>query len=1277
MNHHPLGDDTASGPRSTPPFAPIGACPSSMSGGLEKTLSDVRLYLTERLGLSRAGPHNGQSIPSGGWRPVALRPVYLCLIGAVMFAMLLTLDVLRRYSEQKGGLYFFPDTDTVSDAQSFAYNYIPIIAALVLVTLWSFIDYDVLRLEPYFQISRPEGSPASVLFINYNFGQSFLTPLTSAKRGHWVVLLVSIATLLIRLFLPALQSTLLELRELNVVDDGEIKTWPQLLDLHTQAVWIMAQKSNETLALDSVLTARDNLRSTRSSSYAVAPVEITLEDRRESTVWTLNQTIYWAQLACRDVLADDHLSVSINDTSSDPPVLAWNVTGVQLQDIHGTEQSCTLDFHYQNIFFPTTDYLQVRYWEPAWTNRTQPAHNQGKAFTAQGCDDPYDLYGIVISVNATVAGADSISQLGSEFTSSAGIFGCKVSYRQAEAKVSMHANSSITSIYGYSDTERALATDEFNIDAFQDLLAQRAPYTGDMLFIELNQTTGDTTVTELPVISQDLGDLEPLLVLDASTVMTPGEFEAKVTRSVVETFVLTMGRLFNPDQDPTSVPAQRQSTQVAISVVSFASWWSEVILAIAILLTVCLIYFYGRRPNVLQNDPSSIGAMCSMLTDLFGPSNVLGDPRSDFHQFSTRQLRQILRNCRLRWQQGPMGPRLEIITADGSPVTLGEQIRTRVDPMPHFLVIPIFIIEFLLLAAVISVMGVTAATLAHDGNFQHLSQSASSFLQVVTSFLPSMVASAVAALCNSILRNISILEPWVHLQRGMAVARTSLSMNYASQNPWSILNKAVQNRHSLLSLVSFACVANILLTVVAGGLFTQKLTPSYLPSTSLYMNYSNSQFQRPEFAADFTEFDLIQTSITSGVPMLPWMASNYSFVPIKNTDSDPDVMYGATTLGIGSDLECQQLAISHNLLEDGPSTYWVYRPSRDVSRQCMVNMTALVRPSEAIALSIHFLSPIAESDMDLCQMSTVLVVGRWNYTAESPFTDDNTIALQCEPRMQLQDFSVTFDRRGQISDIDPVAGTEIASGAMYENATVALGQFNKVFAAIPQSFVGEEPGRNRSYVSSYDWAGFLVARLYRQHEKIVPLNAADLMAESQAVYQWVYSTYVSLWRNMYLVPLEDVVSAANATVISNTWTMVPSVPSLVMALVIIALDTLVVLVVFGTRRGRFRGPRMPRSIGAIIPWIAHSRMLDDFRNTYSWTNAKRREHLARLDKRYGFRMFLQADGRWRFAVDEEAVGLADKPSEGALDATKGPDVIELQPMGEAGTPPGTPPGNHD
>lgn len=81
------------------------------------------------------------------------------------FDRVLILEGLRRYTVLYGGLVFLEATEEVSSAQSFAYNYIPIIVALILVTLWSLVDFDVLRLEPYFQLARPEGVPASVVFI--------------------------------------------------------------------------------------------------------------------------------------------------------------------------------------------------------------------------------------------------------------------------------------------------------------------------------------------------------------------------------------------------------------------------------------------------------------------------------------------------------------------------------------------------------------------------------------------------------------------------------------------------------------------------------------------------------------------------------------------------------------------------------------------------------------------------------------------------------------------------------------------------------------------------------------------------------------------------------------------------------------------------------------------------------------------------------------------------------------------------------------------------------
>jgi hypothetical protein len=609
--------------------------------------------------LARLAPFlSPQARQSRGWRPVALRPAYLSSLICLMLTMLLCLEGLRQYSDREGGLVFFGYTDDVSGIQSFAYNYLPIIVSLVLVLIWTVTDFDVLRLEPYFQLSRPEGAPATVLFINYNFGQTILTPINAARRRHWVVLWVSFVTLSIRMILPALQSTVLELREVTVVDHGTMKSWPELVDLDTQASWMSTQANHNA---DSVVSSDEQLRRSRSSEYAVAPVEIPGSDQDESTMWTLDQTLYWTQMSCQNVFVGDKLTVAIDNPQAAYPNISWNASGIDLGDAYGGATKCTLDFHYESVFFPTTDFLQLRYWEPVISVTAKEAYpNRTQAFTASDCD-PYDLHGILIGVNAT--SPDSTS---TDYSASGIAFACDITYHKAEARVSMHSNSSITSIQIDRATTSTLTKAEFNIEHFQALLSQRAPYTSDMLFIRENVTTGARTVTELPIISQELGELQPLLVLDTSTVMTESEFLSKIERDVKQTFVLTLSRLFDPDTAPTIIASSRMSHQVAIAVVDFAALWSELILLLATLTAVYLLYMYRSRDLFLQSDPGSIGAMCSIAADVFHPSNILAEPVAEFHQFSTRQLRRIFKNARCYWRPGPSGNRrLEILAEDG------------------------------------------------------------------------------------------------------------------------------------------------------------------------------------------------------------------------------------------------------------------------------------------------------------------------------------------------------------------------------------------------------------------------------------------------------------------------------------------------------------------------------------------------------------------------------------------------------------------------------------
>lgn len=573
--------------------------------------------------------------------------------------MLLTLEALRQYSRRQGGLIFFDDTDEVSALQSFAYNYVPIIVALVLVMIWTVTDFDVLRLEPYFQLSLPQGAPATTLFINYNFGQTILTPINAARRRHWVVLWVSLLTLSIRLILPALQSTVFELREVTVKNRVSMKSWPDLVDLETQATWLSTQANN---TVDSILSSDEQARRSRSTEYAVAPVEIPDNTHEEGdTLWNLDQEVYWAQVACENMSLDNKLSVTINTLDHGYQTVSWNASGIDLNDAYGHATSCKLDFSYDSVFFPSTDYLQVRYWEPVISTAAESVYrNHSAAFTVTGCD-PYDLYGMLIAVNAT----ESESSNDSTYAASGVAFACDITYHKAQARVSMHSNSSIESLRIESATTQTLTSKEFNIDHFQALLSQRAPYTSDMLFIRENATTGGRTVTELPVISQELGELQPLLVLDTSTMMTETEFETKITRDVEQTFVLTLGRLFDPEVRPTVVSATRVSNQVAIAVVEFAALWSELILALATLTALYLLFLYRSRETFLQSDPGSIGAMCSIAADIFHPSNVLAEPHVEFHQFSTRQMRRIFKNARCYWRSDPSGNKLEILAEDG------------------------------------------------------------------------------------------------------------------------------------------------------------------------------------------------------------------------------------------------------------------------------------------------------------------------------------------------------------------------------------------------------------------------------------------------------------------------------------------------------------------------------------------------------------------------------------------------------------------------------------
>jgi hypothetical protein len=183
--------------------------------------------------------------------------------------------------------------------------------------------------------------------------------------------------------------------------------------------------------------------------------------------------------------------------------------------------------------------------------------------------------------------------------------------------------------------------------------------------------------------------------------------------------------------------------------------------------------------------------------------------------------------------------------------------------------------------------------------------------------------------------------------------------------------------------------------------------------------------------------------------------------------------------------------------------------------------------------------------------------------------------------------------------------------------------------------IQEITAHQNSLFYQYDWPGVLTARTYeRLDPRSTSIDPKVLIRAAQVTYATIFSTHFTFWRDTYLDRLPQPHSIlVDGTETNGIWGLLPSTPSIVIVIALITLDIVVIVAVFVARRRRFNAPRIPKTIGSIIPWIAHSRMMRDFVGTYQWTDAEQERHLEKLGQKYSFGTFLCSDGVSRLALD--------------------------------------------
>jgi hypothetical protein len=155
------------------------------------------------------------------WRPVSMRWPYITLL--VVIALLLAgvqellcqVSLHRQKQVPQQALIVFTSANNIPTIVYSTWKYLPTLLLVTFGVMFQVVDFEVKRLEPYYQLSKRRGATAAnSLNLDYLTMMTYLIPILAVKRKQWAVFCSSIATILAGTLVPVLQSASVILKTL-------------------------------------------------------------------------------------------------------------------------------------------------------------------------------------------------------------------------------------------------------------------------------------------------------------------------------------------------------------------------------------------------------------------------------------------------------------------------------------------------------------------------------------------------------------------------------------------------------------------------------------------------------------------------------------------------------------------------------------------------------------------------------------------------------------------------------------------------------------------------------------------------------------------------------------------------------------------------------------------------------------------------------------------------------------------------------------------------------
>ncbi|RSL69436.1 hypothetical protein CEP54_002302 [Fusarium duplospermum] len=233
-----------------------------------------------------------------GWKPLSLSTPILSAVIALTLLLAAAVETIAQRSAAQGGLALSPTLDDLPGYAKFSYLYVPTIIAVLYSMIWSWIDLDVKRMQPWFELSKPKGATAeNSLFLDYQYEFVALVPFKAAKQKHWPVFFAGTSMVMVFWLLTPLQSALLGTEVVTKTELANLGNRSQLLPLEKQLPLLDPEVLNNGYAVGWL---GQPFPPFTTSDYALLPFYVDDDPAppKVETNWTAETTKLSTELSC-------------------------------------------------------------------------------------------------------------------------------------------------------------------------------------------------------------------------------------------------------------------------------------------------------------------------------------------------------------------------------------------------------------------------------------------------------------------------------------------------------------------------------------------------------------------------------------------------------------------------------------------------------------------------------------------------------------------------------------------------------------------------------------------------------------------------------------------------------------------------------------------------------------------------------------------------------------------------------------------------------------------